>query len=75
MGQWIIHLDAAGMFAAWNNVYDETTAYGPYTLEGEVAQELWTLISTANIEKLPRTFERPGVPDETAYSFCALQRG
>ena len=32
-------------------------------------QELWSLVAAAEIESLPRTFERPGVPDETAYEF------
>lgn len=69
MGQWVINLNTTGALTVRHNVFDETTKYGPYTLSDQEAQELWTLISTANIESLPRTFERPGQPDETAYTF------
>ena len=69
MGEWVIHLYADGTFSARHNVQDATTKYGPYTLSDEEAQEPWSLVAAAEIESLPRTFERLGVPDETAYEF------
>ena len=69
MGQWDINFYANGVFSARHNVFDETTKYGPYTLTDQEVQELWLLVAAAEIESLPRTFERPGVPDETAYEF------
>jgi len=69
MGQWVFFLNTTGGLTIRHNVYDESTKYGPYFLSDQETQELWTLISAANIESLPRTFERPGQPDETAYTF------
>lgn len=68
MGEWVIHLYADGTFSARHNLQDTTTKYGPYNLTEE-AQELWSLVAAANIESFSRTFERPGIPDETAYEF------
>lgn len=69
MGEWQISLDIGGTFTVRHIVFDETTKYGPYPLSETENQELWRLIAAANIEELPRTFTRPGIPDETAHSF------
>jgi len=69
MGEWVFFLNTTGALTLRHNVFDESTKYGPYTLTDDEQQALWILISDAKIETLPRTFERPGIPDETAYSF------
>lgn len=69
MGEWQISLDIDGTFTVDHIVFDERTKYGPFTLSETENQELWRLIAAANIEELPRRFTRPGIPDETAYSF------
>ena len=69
MGAWEINLDTEGVFRVKQIVFDEITKYGPYTLAATENQALWQLISDVNIEELPHTFERPGIPDETAHTF------
>ena len=69
MGEWVFFLNTTGALTIRHNVYDESIKYGPYTLVDDEQQVLWRLIADAKIETLPRTFERPGIPDETAYSF------
>ena len=69
MGEWVFFLNSTGSLTIRHNVFDESTKYGPYTLTDDDQQALWILISDAKIENLPKTFERPGIPDETAYSF------
>ncbi len=69
MGEWVFFLHSPDALSIRHNLFDESTEYGPYTLTDDEQQAIWVLISSAKIETLPRTFERPGIPDETAYSF------
>ncbi len=69
MGEWVFFLHSPDALTIRHNLFDESTEYGPYTLTDDEQQVIWVLISNAKFETLPRTFERPGIPDETAYSF------
>ena len=68
-GEWRISLNTTGALTIRHQVGDETTDYGIVTLTDEENQTIWGLIAAANIEAMPKTFQRPGIPDETAYSF------
>jgi len=68
-GAWHITLDENGDFSVAHNISGEITEYGPFTLSEAENDEIWALIDAANIPNLPETFQRPGIPDETAYTF------
>ena len=73
-GEWRITLAADGTFAPTYQQADVITEYGPFILSEEENKALWELIASAHFASLPETFERPGIPDETAYTFVGYGR-
>ncbi len=74
MGEWHVTLEVDGTFAPTHQLGDVINEYGPFTLSEAENQELWALIASADFATLPETFTRPGIPDETAYTFVVNGR-
>jgi hypothetical protein len=68
-GEWHVRLDVKGRFDVTYQVGDTVEPYGPFQLEPEGAEELWTLIQTAGIPERESS-TRPGIPDEPRYTFA-----
>jgi len=69
MGEWRIDLDTNGEVAIEHRLFDTVTEYDSFTLTEAENQLLWAHIAATDIPSLPVTFERPGIPDETAHIF------
>lgn len=68
-GAWHVSLTSRGVFSVSHQVGDEIEYFDPVTLSRAENRPLWGAILAANIPNLPATFQRPGIPDETAYTF------
>ena len=72
-GQWQISLTEDGSFYPVHHLRDERIAYGPFTLVEAENEAVWRLIEAAAISRRPETFQRLGLPDETAYIFSLTE--
>jgi hypothetical protein len=75
MGEWQLQLDNNGVFSGHYNLHGQITPFGPVTLDHATGRAVWKRIAAANIPSLPHTFQRPGIPDEVAYTFTLTQDG
>ncbi len=69
MGEWRVSLRSSGRFSVSHQIGDVTDSYGPVTLTRSENKAVWAAILAADTPGLPPTFQRPGIPDETAYTF------